>query len=86
MVFAAGPFADDVDNPARVRGIPQLLGEQLADAVSGADAAIGSRREPTSIVVKKGVRNTRGKLFIYYEDHTLKPVLLQNFLKEDFDI
>lgn len=31
----------------------------------GADAAIGSRREPTSVVVKKGVRNTRGKLFIY---------------------
>jgi hypothetical protein len=31
----------------------------------GFDAAIGSRREPTSIVVKKGTRNTRGKLFIY---------------------
>ena len=29
------------------------------------DAAIGSRREPTSVVVKKGVRNLRGKLFIY---------------------
>lgn len=28
-------------------------------------AAIGSRREPTSIVVKKGTRNLRGKLFIY---------------------
>jgi hypothetical protein len=28
-------------------------------------AAVGSRREPTSIVVKKGKRNLRGKLFIY---------------------
>ena len=30
-----------------------------------ADAAIGSRREPESIVVKTGTRNVRGKLFIY---------------------
>ncbi len=28
-------------------------------------AAIGSRREPNSVVIKKGVRNNRGKLFIY---------------------
>ena len=28
-------------------------------------AAIGSRRSPNSVVVKKGKRNTRGKLFIY---------------------
>jgi len=27
--------------------------------------AIGSRRESNSVVIKKGVRNTRGKLFIY---------------------
>jgi hypothetical protein len=27
--------------------------------------AIGSRREPTSVVIKKGSRNNRGKLFIY---------------------
>jgi glycosyltransferase involved in cell wall biosynthesis len=27
--------------------------------------AIGSRREPDSVVIKKGVRNSRGKLFIY---------------------
>ena len=27
--------------------------------------AIGSRREPTSVVIKKGSRNDRGKLFIY---------------------
>lgn len=31
----------------------------------GFDVAIGSRREPHSVVIKKGVRNTRGKLFIY---------------------
>jgi hypothetical protein len=29
------------------------------------DAAIGSRRLPASVVIKKGSRNTRGKLFIY---------------------
>ena len=28
-------------------------------------AAIGSRREPESVVIKKGTRNNRGKLFIY---------------------
>jgi hypothetical protein len=27
--------------------------------------AIGSRREPDSVVVKQGTRNDRGKLFIY---------------------
>ncbi len=32
---------------------------------SGCDAAIGSRREPLSVVIKGGARNTRGKLFIY---------------------
>lgn len=31
----------------------------------GFDAAIGSRREPLSVVLKGGARNTRGKLFIY---------------------
>jgi len=40
-----------------------LLMEQVL--VGGFDAAIGSRREPLSVVIKKGVRNTRGKLFIY---------------------
>lgn len=29
------------------------------------DAAIGSRREPMSVVIKSRARNTRGKLFIY---------------------
>jgi len=33
--------------------------------VDDADAATGSRREPTSVAVKKGKRNVRGKLFIY---------------------
>ena len=38
----------------------------LAGAIhDGADMAIGSRREPDSVVVKTGIRNTRGKLFIY---------------------
>jgi hypothetical protein len=31
----------------------------------GRGVAIGSRREPDSVVVKKGTRNDRGKLFIY---------------------
>ncbi|MBF0444465.1 MAG: hypothetical protein HQL68_02670 [Magnetococcales bacterium] len=31
----------------------------------GMDAAIGSRREPSSIVIKGGKRNDRGKMFIY---------------------
>jgi hypothetical protein len=31
----------------------------------GMDAAIGSRRQTESVVIKKGSRNTRGKLFIY---------------------
>jgi len=31
----------------------------------GRVVAIGSRREPDSVVVKKGTRNDRGKLFIY---------------------
>ncbi len=39
----------------------------LVDGIinDGKDSAIGSRRESNSIVVKKGSRNTRGKLFIY---------------------
>ena len=39
-----------------------LMGEILE---GGREAAIGSRREPRSVVIKQGVRNTRGKLFIY---------------------
>ena len=39
----------------------------LVDGIvnAGGDAAIGSRREPTSVVVKASKRNVRGKLFIY---------------------
>ena len=38
----------------------------LADAIdNGADCAAGSRRETTSVLVKGGARNDRGKLFIY---------------------
>ena len=39
----------------------------LLDPIINQDknAAIGSRREPTSVVIKQGVRNNRGKLFIY---------------------
>ena len=40
----------------------------------GADAAIGSRREPTSIVVKQGHRNIRGKLFIYLWKGLIAPL------------
>ncbi len=40
-----------------------LLAAGIVD--KGADAAIGSRREPLSVVVKGGQRNNRGKLFIY---------------------
>lgn len=39
-----------------------LLVEKLREGYS---AVAGSRREPDSVVVKKGMRNTRGKLFIY---------------------
>lgn len=40
-----------------------LLMQGILD--QGYDAAIGSRREAASVVVKQGVRNDRGKLFIY---------------------
>jgi hypothetical protein len=45
----------------------------LAHAIvmEGAAAAVGSRREALSVVVKKGKRNTRGKLFIYLWKHML---------------
>ncbi len=37
-------------------------------------AAIGSRREPTSVVIKQGQRNTRGKLFIYLWKSLITPL------------
>jgi hypothetical protein len=43
----------------------------LAD---GCRAAIGSRRETASVVVKTGHRNTRGKLFIYLWKGLLAPL------------
>ena len=48
----------------------------LIDGIAnrGADSAIGSRREPASVVVKKGVRNTRGKLFIYLWKRLVAPL------------
>ncbi len=39
-----------------------LLGPILT---AGKAAAVGSRREPTSLAVKRGLRDRRGKLFIY---------------------
>ncbi len=40
----------------------------------GKNAAIGSRRESTSVFVKQGIRNTRGKLFIYLWKRLLSPI------------
>jgi hypothetical protein len=40
----------------------------------GADAAIGSRRQPTSVAVKRSQRNVRGKLFIYLWKRLLSPL------------
>ncbi|MDX2474115.1 MAG: hypothetical protein QNL91_10440 [Candidatus Krumholzibacteria bacterium] len=39
----------------------------LMDAIlaGGCEVAIGSRRQPESVVIKQGARNDRGKLFIY---------------------
>ena len=52
----------DADLSTHLGQVGLLLSPILA---GGAAAAIGSRREIASVVVKKGVRNTRGKLFIY---------------------
>ena len=43
----------------------------------GKEVALGSRRETTSIVVKKGTRNVRGKLFIYLWKRMLSPALIE---------
>ena len=40
----------------------------------GMDAAIGSRRRPTSVTVKRGQRNVRGKLFIFLWKRLLAPL------------
>ncbi len=48
----------------------------LIDGILGEkkDAAIGSRRETTSVVVKSGHRNIRGKLFIYLWKGLIEPL------------
>lgn len=46
---------------------PTILGNK--------QAVVGSRREPSSVVVKTGTRNTRGKLFIYLWKQMFKPYL-----------
>jgi hypothetical protein len=43
----------------------------------GKDVAMGSRRETASVVIKKGTRNLRGKLFIYLWKRMLSPALLE---------
>lgn len=37
-------------------------------------SAIGSRREDNSIVIKKGARNSRGKLFIFFWKQLIQPI------------
>jgi len=43
----------------------------------GKEVAMGSRRETASVVIKKGTRNLRGKLFIYLWKRMLSPALLE---------
>jgi hypothetical protein len=52
----------DADLSTHLGQVGALI-EPILDGQS--DVAIGSRREPTSVVVKQGTRNDRGKLFIY---------------------
>ena len=44
---------------------------------AGKEVAMGSRRETASVVIKKGTRNLRGKLFIYLWKRMLSPALLE---------
>jgi len=66
--YRAGPRKDqvlvftDADLSTHLGQCGLLLAPILAD---GKGVALASRREPLSVVVKKGERNTRGKLFIY---------------------
>lgn len=46
----------------------------IHELVNGANAAIGSRREDNSVSIKKGTRNTRGKLFIYLWQQNLSTI------------
>jgi len=52
----------DADLSTHLGQIGLLLDPLQSESIA---AAIGSRREPASVVVKTGGRNTRGKLFIY---------------------
>ncbi len=52
----------DADLSAHLGQVGLLLDPILT---AGQDAAVGSRREPTSLAVKRGRRDRRGKLFIY---------------------
>ena len=61
----------DADMSTHLGQIGLLLSPIVED---GKLAAIGSRRESASIVIKKGTRNTRGKLFIYLWKRLLKPL------------
>jgi hypothetical protein len=61
----------DADLSTHLGQVGLLAHAILAD---GADAAIGSRREPTSVAIKKGTRNVRGKLFIYLWKRLFPPL------------
>ena len=52
----------DADLSTHLGQVGLLIGPLVKQNKS---AAIGSRREPNSVVIKKGKRNNRGKLFIY---------------------
>ncbi len=65
----------DADLSTHLGQLGLLVGPILGD---GFDVAIGSRREPLSVVIKGGARNTRGKLFIYLWKRlipTLSPIV-----------
>lgn len=65
----------DADLSTHLGQLGLLVGPILVD---GFDVAIGSRRQPLSVVIKGGTRNTRGKLFIYLWKRlipTLSPIV-----------
>ena len=61
----------DADLSTHLGQIGLLTGPILTERKQ---VAIGSRREPDSVVIKKGKRNTRGKLFIYLWKRMLEPL------------
>jgi len=64
----------DADLSTHLGQVGLLIDPILND---GKDVAMGSRRETTSVVIKKGTRNLRGKLFIYLWKRMLSPALLE---------